>query len=172
MSDIREDEDLLPPNPVVEAEAEARPNIPPPANFFEFRDVNKAFDDRVILNDVSFTVKRAETARSRSSRAVRSSSACPCSEGACVRPISMRSIGFQSETLPMPIAATVATRPAMPSPHSRKSASTAAQPPPKLRAWPRPSGATTLVTASAKRPRHPRKPARTRKQERANTDEE
>jgi phospholipid/cholesterol/gamma-HCH transport system ATP-binding protein len=61
VSDLREEEDLLPPNPVVEAEAEARSNTPPPPNFFEFRDVNKAFDDHVVLNDVSFTVKRGET---------------------------------------------------------------------------------------------------------------
>ena len=61
MSDLREEEDLLPPNPVVEAEAEARASTPPPSNFFEFRDVNKAFDDHVVLNDVSFTVKRGET---------------------------------------------------------------------------------------------------------------
>ena len=62
-NDIRDDEDLLPPNPVVEAEAEAhaRSNTPPATNFFEFRDVNKAFDDHVVLNDVSFTVKRGET---------------------------------------------------------------------------------------------------------------
>jgi phospholipid/cholesterol/gamma-HCH transport system ATP-binding protein len=59
VSDIREEEDLLPPNPVVEAEA--RSTIPPPKNFFEFRDVNKAFDDHVVLNDVSFAVKRGET---------------------------------------------------------------------------------------------------------------
>jgi phospholipid/cholesterol/gamma-HCH transport system ATP-binding protein len=61
--DIRDEEDLLPPNPVVEAEAEAqaRSHTPPPANFFEFRNVNKAFDDHVVLNDVSFTVKRGET---------------------------------------------------------------------------------------------------------------
>lgn len=30
-------------------------------NYFEFRDVVKAFDERVILNHVSFTVKRGET---------------------------------------------------------------------------------------------------------------
>ena len=59
MNDLREEEDLLPPNPVVEAEA--RTKVPPPAIFFEFRDVNKAFDDHVVLNDVSFTVKRGET---------------------------------------------------------------------------------------------------------------
>jgi len=59
----RDDEDLLPPNPVVEAEAEAHAlsHTPPATNFFEFRDVNKAFDDHVVLNDVSFTVKRGET---------------------------------------------------------------------------------------------------------------
>jgi phospholipid/cholesterol/gamma-HCH transport system ATP-binding protein len=61
VSDLREEENLLPPNPVVEAEAEERSGTPPPQNFFEFRDVNKAFDDHVVLNDVSFTVKRGET---------------------------------------------------------------------------------------------------------------
>src|SRR5271155_4307460 len=29
--------------------------------FFEFRGVNKAFDERVVLNNVSFKVKRGET---------------------------------------------------------------------------------------------------------------
>jgi phospholipid/cholesterol/gamma-HCH transport system ATP-binding protein len=29
--------------------------------YFEFRDVNKSFDDRVVLNNVSFKVKRGET---------------------------------------------------------------------------------------------------------------
>ena len=57
--DIRDDEDLLPPNPVTEAEA--RSGTPPPTIFFEFRDVNKAFDDHIVLNDVSFQVKRGET---------------------------------------------------------------------------------------------------------------
>ena len=57
--DIRDEEDLLPPNPVTEAEA--RSGMPPPPIFFEFRDVNKAFDDHVVLNDVSFQVKRGET---------------------------------------------------------------------------------------------------------------
>jgi phospholipid/cholesterol/gamma-HCH transport system ATP-binding protein len=32
-----------------------------PLNFFEFRDVCKAFDERPVLKDVSFTVKRGET---------------------------------------------------------------------------------------------------------------
>jgi phospholipid/cholesterol/gamma-HCH transport system ATP-binding protein len=59
----RDDENLLPPNPVVEAEAEAHAlsHTPPATNFFEFRDVNKAFDEHVVLNDVNFTVKRGET---------------------------------------------------------------------------------------------------------------
>jgi len=30
-------------------------------NYFEFRGVNKAFDDHAVLKDVSFTVKRGET---------------------------------------------------------------------------------------------------------------
>jgi phospholipid/cholesterol/gamma-HCH transport system ATP-binding protein len=30
-------------------------------NYFEFRDVSKAFDDRAVLNNVSFKVKRGET---------------------------------------------------------------------------------------------------------------
>src|SRR5208283_5200114 len=30
-------------------------------NYFEFRDVNKAFDERVVLQNVSFKVKRGET---------------------------------------------------------------------------------------------------------------
>ncbi|HKT46560.1 MAG TPA: ATP-binding cassette domain-containing protein [Candidatus Acidoferrales bacterium] len=34
---------------------------PLPENFFEFRDVSKAFDGRTVLNHVSFTVKRGET---------------------------------------------------------------------------------------------------------------
>jgi phospholipid/cholesterol/gamma-HCH transport system ATP-binding protein len=33
----------------------------PAKNYFEFRDVYKSFDDRLVLNDVSFTVKRGET---------------------------------------------------------------------------------------------------------------
>jgi phospholipid/cholesterol/gamma-HCH transport system ATP-binding protein len=32
-----------------------------PVNFFEFREVCKAFDERPVLKDVSFTVKRGET---------------------------------------------------------------------------------------------------------------
>jgi phospholipid/cholesterol/gamma-HCH transport system ATP-binding protein len=34
---------------------------PPATNFFEFRDVCKAFDERLVLDHVSFTVKHGET---------------------------------------------------------------------------------------------------------------
>src|SRR5580658_2110227 len=34
---------------------------PQAENFFEFRDVNKSFDDNYVLKNVSFTVKRGET---------------------------------------------------------------------------------------------------------------
>jgi phospholipid/cholesterol/gamma-HCH transport system ATP-binding protein len=57
MSDPRNEEDLLP------GSAESTSVHPPEeaSPFFEFRDVCKAFDDRVILNGVSFTVKKGET---------------------------------------------------------------------------------------------------------------
>src|SRR5690348_3012564 len=35
--------------------------VPRSENFFEFREVCKAFDDRLVLDHVSFTVKRGET---------------------------------------------------------------------------------------------------------------
>jgi len=35
--------------------------LPPATNFFEFREVCKAFDERLVLDHVSFTVKRGET---------------------------------------------------------------------------------------------------------------
>jgi phospholipid/cholesterol/gamma-HCH transport system ATP-binding protein len=35
--------------------------VPQAENFFEFRDVNKSFDDNYVLKNVSFTVKRGET---------------------------------------------------------------------------------------------------------------
>jgi phospholipid/cholesterol/gamma-HCH transport system ATP-binding protein len=44
--------------------AEERTVDPAPektANYFEFRDVSKAFDERVVLNHVSFAVKKGET---------------------------------------------------------------------------------------------------------------
>jgi len=37
------------------------PREPRAANFFEFRDVCKSFDERLVLDHVSFTVKRGET---------------------------------------------------------------------------------------------------------------
>lgn len=52
------------PQPFIETTSESHtPDlVPPPAqNFFEFRDVCKAFDDHVVLDNVSFTVKRGET---------------------------------------------------------------------------------------------------------------
>ena len=43
-------------------EATTEHNAPPPAeNYFEFREVCKGFDDRLVLDHVSFTVKRGET---------------------------------------------------------------------------------------------------------------
>jgi phospholipid/cholesterol/gamma-HCH transport system ATP-binding protein len=41
--------------------SEAAKSVPEAENFFEFRDVCKAFDGRAVLQDVSFTVKRGET---------------------------------------------------------------------------------------------------------------
>ena len=34
---------------------------PAAENFFEFRGINKGFDDRMVLHDVSFAVKRGQT---------------------------------------------------------------------------------------------------------------
>ena len=49
----------LTPKPELNA---AQTHVPPRAeNFFEFRDVCKGFDDRLVLDHVSFTVKRGET---------------------------------------------------------------------------------------------------------------
>jgi phospholipid/cholesterol/gamma-HCH transport system ATP-binding protein len=45
--------------------AERQPGRDPspdrPATFFEFRDVSKAFDDHLVLHEVSFTVKKGQT---------------------------------------------------------------------------------------------------------------
>jgi phospholipid/cholesterol/gamma-HCH transport system ATP-binding protein len=41
--------------------SEAVKNAPDAVNYFEFREVCKAFDERPVLKDVSFTVKRGET---------------------------------------------------------------------------------------------------------------
>jgi len=57
MSDPGEEEDLLP-------DAAGSTNARPPEEagvFFEFRKVCKAFDDHVVLNSVSFTVKKGQT---------------------------------------------------------------------------------------------------------------
>jgi phospholipid/cholesterol/gamma-HCH transport system ATP-binding protein len=57
VSDPRIDAGLL-------SAAEERTVDPAPektANYFEFRDVSKAFDERVVLNHVSFAVKKGET---------------------------------------------------------------------------------------------------------------
>jgi len=35
--------------------------LAPSGNFFEFQEVSKSFDDRLVLDHVSFSVKRAET---------------------------------------------------------------------------------------------------------------
>lgn len=58
MSDVRKEEDLP---PVADESATIGPPIVEAINFFEFRDVSKAFDDHVVLNHVSFTVKKGET---------------------------------------------------------------------------------------------------------------
>jgi phospholipid/cholesterol/gamma-HCH transport system ATP-binding protein len=48
--------------PVAVADAKAAGEAEPHAeNFFEFRDVNKSFDENYVLKNVSFTVKRGET---------------------------------------------------------------------------------------------------------------
>src|SRR5271169_7151901 len=47
--------------PSVVADAKGGGSAPQAENFFEFRDVNKSFDDNYVLKDVSFTVKRGET---------------------------------------------------------------------------------------------------------------
>jgi phospholipid/cholesterol/gamma-HCH transport system ATP-binding protein len=44
-----------------DASAAGHDSEPRAENFFEFRDVNKSFDDNYVLKNVSFTVKRGET---------------------------------------------------------------------------------------------------------------
>jgi phospholipid/cholesterol/gamma-HCH transport system ATP-binding protein len=48
-------------NPGLEASLSEAQSEPLSENFFEFRDVCKGFDDRLVLNHVSFAVKRGET---------------------------------------------------------------------------------------------------------------
>lgn len=58
MSDDRKEEDLL---PLTGENVTPGPPIVENSIFFEFRDVSKAFDDHVVLNHVSFTVKKGQT---------------------------------------------------------------------------------------------------------------
>jgi phospholipid/cholesterol/gamma-HCH transport system ATP-binding protein len=51
-------EDLL---PIVGGAEISKPPTPEATNFFEFRDVSKAFDEHVVLNHVSFTVMKGQT---------------------------------------------------------------------------------------------------------------
>jgi phospholipid/cholesterol/gamma-HCH transport system ATP-binding protein len=46
---------------ILTPDAEGAPSREASPNFFEFREVCKAFDDRMVLDHVSFTVKRGET---------------------------------------------------------------------------------------------------------------
>ena len=58
MSDFGREEDLL---PIAGKGSAKSPPVVEVTNFFEFRDVSKAFDDHVVLNHVSFTVKKGQT---------------------------------------------------------------------------------------------------------------
>jgi phospholipid/cholesterol/gamma-HCH transport system ATP-binding protein len=58
LSDDRKEEDLL---PLTGENVTPGPPIVENSIFFEFRDVSKAFDDHVVLNHVSFTVKKGQT---------------------------------------------------------------------------------------------------------------
>jgi phospholipid/cholesterol/gamma-HCH transport system ATP-binding protein len=52
---------LNPPSEELSPEELKAIGVPRSENFFEFREVCKAFDDRLVLDHVSFTVKRGET---------------------------------------------------------------------------------------------------------------
>jgi phospholipid/cholesterol/gamma-HCH transport system ATP-binding protein len=52
---------LNPPNEELSLEELKAIGVPRSENFFEFREVCKAFDERLVLDHVSFTVKRGET---------------------------------------------------------------------------------------------------------------
>jgi phospholipid/cholesterol/gamma-HCH transport system ATP-binding protein len=58
LSDVGKEEDLL---PLTGENVTPGPPIVENSVFFEFRDVSKAFDDHVVLNHVSFTVKKGQT---------------------------------------------------------------------------------------------------------------
>ena len=58
MSDLSKEKDLL---PLAPENATVGPPIVESTNFFEFREVSKAFDEHLVLNRVSFTVKKGQT---------------------------------------------------------------------------------------------------------------
>jgi phospholipid/cholesterol/gamma-HCH transport system ATP-binding protein len=58
LSEVHKDEESL---HLVDESATAGPLVVENTNFFEFRDVSKAFDDHPVLNHVSFTVKKGQT---------------------------------------------------------------------------------------------------------------
>ena len=58
MTEVRKEEDLP---PIPGERLTIGPPIVESAGFFEFREVSKAFDEHVVLNRVSFTVKKGET---------------------------------------------------------------------------------------------------------------
>ncbi len=58
MTEVRKEEDLP---PITGERLTIGPPIVESAGFFEFREVSKAFDEHVVLNRVSFTVKKGET---------------------------------------------------------------------------------------------------------------
>ena len=58
MTEVRKEEDLP---PMTGERLTIGPPVVESAGFFEFREVSKAFDEHVVLNRVSFTVKKGET---------------------------------------------------------------------------------------------------------------
>ena len=58
MTEVRKEEDLP---PMTGERLTIGPPVVESAGFFEFRAVSKAFDEHVVLNRVSFTVKKGET---------------------------------------------------------------------------------------------------------------
>ena len=58
MTEVRKEEDLP---PMTGERLTIGPPVVESARFFEFREVSKAFDEHVVLNRVSFTVKKGET---------------------------------------------------------------------------------------------------------------
>ncbi len=58
MTEVRKEEDLP---PITGERLTIGPPVVESAGFFEFREVSKAFDEHVVLNRVSFTVKKGET---------------------------------------------------------------------------------------------------------------